>query len=100
MAVNHRVRGSSPCWGAKTEHPVSKETGFFYGDGMWYIYLCDRKGQLYTGITTNLSRRMKQHGAELLYTKEYPDKHSAAKREKQIKGWTRKKKLALIGNRR
>ncbi|MFC1646558.1 GIY-YIG nuclease family protein [Candidatus Omnitrophota bacterium] len=32
----------------------------------------------------------------LLYKKEFSSKHEAAKRERQIKGWTRKKKLALI----
>jgi len=31
---------------------------------MWYLYLCDRKGQLYTGINTDLQHRMKQHGAK------------------------------------
>ena len=67
------------------------------GDGMWHMYICDRNGQLYTGITTDLDHRMKQHRARLLYSESYPDKHTAAKREKQIKGWTRKKKLALIG---
>jgi len=39
---------------------------------------------------------MRQHGAELLYSEEHPDKHSAARREKEIKGWRREKKLALI----
>ena len=64
---------------------------------MWYLYLCDRKGQLYTGITTNIEHRMAQHQAELLYYESYPDKHSAARREKEIKGWRREKKLGLVG---
>jgi putative endonuclease len=63
---------------------------------MWFVYICDRKGQLYTGITTDLSHRIRQHKAELLYSEEHPDKHSAASRERQIKGWSRKKKLSLI----
>lgn len=63
----------------------------------WYVYLCDRKGQLYTGITTDIPHRMRQHGAELLYCEEHPDRYSAARREKEIKGWRREKKLALIG---
>ena len=34
---------------------------------MWYVYLCDRKGQPYTGIISDLQHRMVQHGAKLLY---------------------------------
>ena len=39
---------------------------------------------------------MRQHAAELLYCEEHPDKHSAARREREIKGWRREKKLALV----
>ena len=63
---------------------------------MWHVYICDRRGRLYTGITTHVPRRMRQHGAELLYSEQHPDEHSAARREKEIKGWGREKKLALI----
>jgi putative endonuclease len=63
---------------------------------VWFVYICDRNGQLYTGITTDLDHRIKQHKAILLYSEKYSDKHSAAKRERQIKGWRREKKLALI----
>ena len=49
-----------------------------------------------TGITTNLEHRMKQHKAELLYSEDFLDKRDAAKREREIKGWRREKKLALI----
>ncbi|HHE73974.1 MAG TPA: GIY-YIG nuclease family protein [Desulfobacteraceae bacterium] len=64
---------------------------------MWHVYICDRNGTLYTGITTDLEPRMHQHGARLLYSEPYSDRFQAAKREKQIKGWRRAKKLALIG---
>ena len=67
---------------------------------MWFVYICDRKGQLYTGITTTLDHRIKQHQAILLYSENYSDKHSAAKRERQIKGWRRDKKMALINSQR
>jgi putative endonuclease len=63
---------------------------------MWYVYLCDKRGQLYAGITTDLAQRMRQHGAKLLYSEGHPDKHLAARREREIKGWRRDKKLALI----
>ncbi len=64
---------------------------------MWYLYICNRKGQLYTGITTNVGHRMRQHKAELLYFEKFADKHDAAKREQEVKGWRRAKKLELIG---
>ncbi|MHC4268481.1 MAG: GIY-YIG nuclease family protein [Planctomycetota bacterium] len=52
--------------------------------------MCNKKGNLYTGITTDLDNRMRQHGhAELLFTEEYQDKKDAAKREREIKGWRR-----------
>ena len=63
---------------------------------MWHVYICDRGGQLYTGMTTDLERRMRQHGAKLLYSEPYLSKCEAAGREKQIRGWRRQKKLALI----
>ena len=63
---------------------------------MWYVYICDKGGQMYTGITTDLGRRMSQHGAHLLHSENFPDKHAAARREREIKGWRREKKLALI----
>ena len=63
---------------------------------MWYVYICDKKGQLYTGITTNLFHRIKQHSAKLLYSETYEDKYEAAHREREIKGWRREKKLKLI----
>ena len=67
---------------------------------MWYVYICDRNGQLYTGITTDVERRMKRHGAQLLYSEMYPDKHTAARREREIKGWRRERKLALVRGRK
>ena len=33
---------------------------------------------------------------ELLYSESFPDRESAARREQQIKGWSRAKKLALV----
>ncbi len=65
----------------------------------WFVYICRRQGRLYTGITTNLEHRMAQHKAELLYHEKHEDKHSAARRERQIKGWRRDKKLALCQDR-
>ena len=63
---------------------------------MWYVYICDKGGRLYTGITTDIPRRMRQHGGSLLHSERFQDKHAAARREREIKGWRREKKLALI----
>jgi putative endonuclease len=77
---------------------------------MWYTYILECKdGRLYAGITDNLKRRLAEHksgkganftrsfGAKaILYKEKCSDRSSALKREAQIKGLTRKKKLALI----
>lgn len=76
----------------------------------WCVYVLKCKnGDLYTGITNNLHRRFKEHvsgkgghftksftAEEILFSEDHTDKSSALKREAQIKGWTRKKKVALI----
>jgi len=63
----------------------------------WCVYLCDRKGQLYCGITTDISKRLNQHGeAHLLYVEGPMSRGKAVSREREIKGWKREKKLKLI----
>jgi putative endonuclease len=71
--------------------------------------LTNKSKTLYTGITNDLNRRVYEHKNKLIegFTKKYnisklvyfemfnnPD--DAIKREKQIKGWLRKKKIDLI----
>lgn len=76
--------------------------------GYVYILKCSN-GTYYTGSTTDLSKRIAQHQAgeganhtkkylpvELIYYEEYPRIDEAFYREKQIQGWNRKKKEALI----
>ncbi len=73
-----------------------------------YILKC-ADGSYYTGSTRNLERRLKQHqsgeGAkhtrkhlpvELVYVEKYSRIDQAFYREKQVQGWSRKKKKALI----
>lgn len=77
---------------------------------MWYVYilLCENKS-LYTGITDNPKRRFQDHRKgkggrytrlykpiKIVYLEKLPDKSSALKREIQIKGWTRKKKIEVL----
>ncbi len=74
-----------------------------------YIMASQRNGTLYTGVTSNLSRRAWEHREGktpgftqqykcrmLVYYEFYPDIASAIGREKQIKAGSRAKKLALI----
>lgn len=77
---------------------------------MWYVYILEcSDGTLYTGITTNLDKRLKTHnnGKGAKYTKtrlpvvlktsfESEDRSSASKEEYRIKQLTRKQKLELI----
>ncbi len=76
----------------------------------YYVYIMASKSRtLYTGVTNNLERRVLQHRRKLVpgFTARYNinrlvyyevcgDPLAAINREKQIKGWTRLKKLALI----
>lgn len=80
----------------------------FMPKGYMYILRC-ADGSYYTGSTRFLERRLKQHqngeGAnhtkkhlpvELVYFEEYPRIDMAFYREKQVQGWNRRKKEALI----
>jgi putative endonuclease len=73
-----------------------------------YIFRC-ADGSSYTGSTNNLPLRLAQHHAgegsdytrrrlpaELVYAREFPSEHQAFLRERQVKGWSRAKKEALI----
>lgn len=76
----------------------------------YYVYIMsNRKGTLYTGVTNNLRRRVYEHKNKLIegFTKRYNidrlvyfaetnDINIAISREKEIKGWLRKKKIELI----
>lgn len=77
---------------------------------MWYVYILEcSDGTLYTGITTDLDKRLKTHnnGKGAKYTKarlpvvlkasfEAEDRSSASKEEYRIKQLTRKEKIELI----
>ena len=63
----------------------------------WFVYIIEKKGKLYVGITTDLENRMRQHRqAAPLYYEGPMGKAEALKRERTLKGWTRKKKLEVI----
>ena len=79
-------------------------------DKIWYLYMlrCG-DGTLYTGITTDVEKRLAAHRAgkgakytrgrgplELVYREELPDHSAALKRELEIKSMPRAEKEKLI----
>jgi len=76
----------------------------------WVYILGSRSGTLYIGVTNDLVRRLAEHrsGIEesfvssyavhhrLLYFEQTSDVIAALTREKQLKGWSRRKKMDLI----
>jgi putative endonuclease len=77
---------------------------------LYYVYiLASRSRTLYTGITSRLLERIQQHREgkisgfthryrihRLVYFEPYHDVRAAIRCEKEIKNWTRAKKLSLI----
>jgi len=78
---------------------------------MYFVYLLKcADGSIYTGITTDVSRRFAEHknkkgghytgsrrAVEIIHTEELATRSLALKREAEIKSWPRAKKLALAG---
>ena len=78
--------------------------------GRYFVYiLASKSRRLYVGVTNDLERRVFEHKAKLAdgFTKQYridrlvhfeetADAMSAIEREKQIKGWLRARKIALV----
>jgi putative endonuclease len=76
----------------------------------YYVYiLTSKSGTLYTGVTNSILHRVRQHKNKehpgftakydvnrLVYYEMFGSVIFAIRREKEIKGWTRKKKIALI----
>lgn len=77
----------------------------------YYVYILTNAGNnvLYTGITNDLLRRCYEHKKKvfkgftykynvdkLVYCEAFGDVEDAIRREKQIKGYSKKKKIALI----
>jgi putative endonuclease len=77
----------------------------------FYVYiLASDSRELYVGVTADLARRVSQHRSgfkptgytsrhetkRLVYCETMDDVQAAIRREKQIKGWTRRRKLELI----
>ncbi len=79
-------------------------------DHQYFVYIVSsRSGTLYIGMTNRIYRRALEHKrgdiegfaneyhcARLVYYESFDDVHKAIGREKQLKGWIRAKKIALI----
>jgi len=78
---------------------------------MYFLYILQCVDQtLYTGITTNLDRRIKEHNSsklgakytkirrpvKLVYSKEFENRSEASKEESRIKKLSRQDKLNLL----
>ncbi len=78
----------------------------------YYVYIMtNNSGTLYVGVTSNLERRVAEHKqgdissftqryktTRIVYYESTPDAQSAIQREKQIKGWLRRRKIDLIAS--
>ena len=79
----------------------------------YYLYIMTNKRNtvLYTGVTSNLKKRVYEHKTKLIggftgkyninkliYYEIYDDAYNAISREKQIKNGSRRKKITLINN--
>lgn len=77
----------------------------------YYTYILTNQFNkiLYVGVTGNLTRRITEHGEELLngftkkyhvhklvYFEEFSEPKQAIAREKQLKGWNHSKKCSMI----
>ena len=75
----------------------------------WTYIVASSSGTLYIGMTNNIGRRMVEHKSgefegfaskyacnRLVYWESFDDVRGAIAREKQLKAWVRRKKIALI----
>ena len=77
---------------------------------MWHVYILECEDEsLYTGITKDLARRFEEHQAgkggrytrshfplKVVYSEVFRTHRRAARRESEIKSWSREGKLTLI----
>ena len=79
----------------------------------YYVYImASRSRVLYTGVTNDLARRVDEHKrgvnagftsryriTRLVYFEEFADIRDAIAREKQVKSWTRTRRIGLVEQR-
>jgi putative endonuclease len=78
----------------------------------WVYVMASRSRVLYTGVTNDLARRVSEHKqgrtprftsryriTRLVYFEEFAGIRDAIAREKQIKAWTRARRISLVEGR-
>ncbi|HEX4441588.1 MAG TPA: GIY-YIG nuclease family protein [Thermoanaerobaculia bacterium] len=78
-------------------------------DTYWVYILASKRRVLYVGISNDIERRLAEYRSgesrgfvtrynvhRLVHVEEFTDPVAAIEREKQIKGWVRRRKVALI----
>ncbi len=107
----HVERGRMP----ESKHPSSASAtmllrGVLMNEHRYWVYIVgSNSGTLYIGVTDSLTRRMLEHKSgeiegfaskyrchRLVYYESFDNIFKAIGREKQLKGWRRSKKIALI----
>ena len=78
-----------------------------------FVYILSNKNNtvLYVGVTNDIHRRLNEHKSglvdgftkkynvnKIVYCEEHKNPETAIQREKQIKGWSRNKKISLINS--
>ena len=84
--------------------------GPLLSDKRYFVYIMSNRSRtIYTGVTNSLRRRVAEHKSglvdgftqrykihRLVYYESYVDVRNAINREKEIKGWDRRRRVALI----
>ena len=106
MGVLHSIIVHS----SQTSHRSLCQAGGMRELKVYFVYIMtNRSKTLYIGVTNSLIRRVREHKLgigsgftrkykmdRLVYFERFEDVHRAIGREKEIKGWLRRKKIALI----
>jgi putative endonuclease len=110
MVQYHRRRVACGSASAAVCHPERSEGSLALSMKSFFVYIMtNRSKTLYIGVTSNLIKRVHEHKSkvvpgftrkynmtQLVYYDETRDAMAAIRREKQLKGWLRCKKIALI----
>lgn len=94
-----------------SDEGISREGNGVFGMKYYYVYIMTNKFNtvLYIGVTNDIERRVAEHKShsiegftakykldKCVYVEECGDINDALQREKQLKGWSRAKKFALL----
>lgn len=91
---------------------ISKNSKSRHNGNMWWLYVIEtEKGRFYTGVTTDVDQRFRQHAGEikggakffrsdapalLIYLESHPSRSAAQRAESRMKSLSRTQKEALV----